>query len=415
MGVACWVAITLTSTASSGEPASDLTVRLGLVRSLAGPVVDRRPVPPSVPYISGSPVGDDGAVDVEADHWWLLRIWLVVAAFASITLWRSHVVGIPLRDPHGEILRSRVAITVGVFAVLAVLDAVRRTPRGSRSIRSVRAMLRRRWPARRLGLAACGLLAYHLVYFCYHNLKSWDVLNAPRDDALTRVDRALFLGHSPAVLLHSALGEHWAAYALVLVYESFPTLVTIAFVAAVVFADRLRDGMVFLASAIWVWILGVGTYYLVPSLGPFANVPQDFAGLPHTIVTRTQALYLGQRADLLADPSAHDAFAQVSAFASLHVGVTTVILLMVAYYRLRRTALVLAVYLALTVVATIYLGWHFVVDDVAGLAIAVGSVGLGHLTIYPTRRSMVRLPAGSAQDDADRGEAPARTPAEEGR
>ena len=182
-----------------------------------------------------------------------------------------------------------------------------------------------------------------------------------------------------------------------LVYESFPTLVTVAFVAAVVFADRLRDGMVFLASAIWVWIFGVGSYYLVPSLGPFDNVPQDFAGLPHTIVTRTQALYLGQRTDLLADPSRHDAFAQISAFASLHVGVTTVIVLMLAYYRFRRTALVMSVYLALTIVATVYLGWHFFVDDVAGLAIAAAAVGLGHLTIYPTRRSMVRLSAGSAR------------------
>ncbi|MEP9361610.1 phosphatase PAP2 family protein [Nocardioides sp. CN2-186] len=350
----------------------------------------------SVPYIAGPPVGDDGSADVEPDHRWLLRTWLVVVVFAAITLWRSHEVGIPLRDPHGEILRSRVAITVGVFAALAVLDAVRRTPRGSRRPRVVGAMLRRRWPLRRLGLAASGLLAYHLVYFCYHNLKSWDVLNAPQDDALTRLDRALFLGHSPAVLLHSALGVHWAAYALVLVYESFPTLVTIAFVAAVVFADRLRDGMVFLASAIWVWILGVGCYYLVPSLGPFDNAPQDFAGLPHTIVTRTQALYLGQRADLLADPAAHDSFAQISAFASLHVGVTTVIVLMLAYYRFRRATLVMSVYLALTIVATIYLGWHFFVDDVAGLVIAAAAVGLGHLTIYPAGRP----PLGSAGSES---------------
>ncbi len=130
-------------------------------------------------------------------------------------------------------------------------------------------------------------------------------------------------------------------------------------------------------------------YYLVPSLGPFDNVPHDFAGLPHTIVTRTQALYMGQRADLLADPSAHDAFAQVSAFASLHVGVTAVIVLMLAYYRFRRTTIVMTVYLALTIVATVYLGWHFFVDDVAGLAIAAAAVGLGHLTIYPAGRPVL--------------------------
>ncbi len=242
-------------------------------------------------------------------------------------------------------------------------------------------------------MAASALLAYHLVYAGYHNLKSWDALNPPRDQALTWIDQALFLGHSPAVLLHSVLGERWAAYALVIVYESFPTLVSIAFVACVVFADRLRDGTVFLASASWVWVLGVACYYAVPSLGPFNDRPQDFAGLPHTIVTTTQTTYMAQRAHLLADPSAHDAFAQVSAFASLHVGVTTVIVLMAAYYRLRRIAVVLSVYLALTVVATVYLGWHFAVDDIAGLAIGAAAVGLGIVTIYPTRRSRRRVQA----------------------
>jgi membrane-associated phospholipid phosphatase len=116
-------------------------------------------------------------------------------------------------------------------------------------------------------------------------------------------------------------------------------------------------------------------------------------------VTHTQATYLAQRSHLLADPSAHDAFAQVSAFASLHVGVTVVIVLMLRYYGQRRAALAGAVYLALTVVATVYLGWHFAVDDIAGLAIGAAAVALGHLTIYPTRRATVRLSAGSTQDD----------------
>jgi hypothetical protein len=363
----------------------------------------------SVPYIAGSPVGDDGSTDTEPGHGWVIRLWLLVAVFVSIAVWRSVAVGIPLRDPGGEILRTRVAITAGIFVVLALLDAVRRTPRGRRHGREVLATLRGRWPARRLGLAASGLLAYHLVYFSYHNLKSWDVLNAPRDDLLTHVDRSLFLGHSPAVLLHSMLGEHVAAYVLILVYESFPTLVSISFVAAVVCCDRIRDGYVFLASMIWVWMLGVGSYYLIPSLGPFDNVPQDFAGLPRTIVTETQATYLAQRAHLLADPTGRDAFAQVSAFASLHVGVTTVIVLMLVYYRRRRAAAVMTAYLVVTVVATIYLGWHFAVDDVAGLVIGLAAVRLGRLTIYPS--ATARLSAGGTRDhEADR-VGPSRGPA----
>ncbi|MBZ5737171.1 phosphatase PAP2 family protein [Nocardioides mangrovi] len=324
---------------------------------------------------------------------WLLRLGALVVVFGAVTLWRSHAVGIGLRDPGGQYLVGKMAISVGVFAVLVVVDAVVRTHRDGRSVRSGREVVRtarRRWTARRLGLAWAALVCYHLVYFCYHNLKSWDVLNAPRDALLARVDQWLFLGHTPAVLLHDVLGEGVAAWVLIGVYESFPTLVTVSFVAAVVLADRVREGAVFIAAMCWAWVLGTVSYYAIPSLGPFHESPQDFAGLPVSIVTRTQALYLAQRDDLLADPAAHDAFAQISAFASLHVAITTVIVLMAAYYRLRRTTIVLSVFLVGTLVATVYLGWHFAVDDLAGLAIGAVAVVLGRLTIDPRRNPVGR-------------------------
>jgi hypothetical protein len=315
---------------------------------------------------------------------------VVVVGFAIVTAARSAQVGIPVRDPGGAILVSRLALSAGIFAVLVVLDGIVRTSRPRRP-RAVLATVRSRWTRRRLLLAWVGLLAYHLVYFCYHNLKSWDVFNAPRDTMLLAWDRWLFLGHSPAVLLHDLLGQHVAAYVLMVVYESFSSIVSVSFVAALVFADRIRDGFVFIASALWVWILGVGSYYLIPSLGPFHSAPGEFSGLPHTMIQDTQARYLGQRDHLLAHPHAADAFAQISAFASLHIAVTTLIVLMARYYGLRRTTKVLWVFLAGTILATVYLGWHFAVDDVAGLLIAWVSVRAGRWMIYPHGRQEARL------------------------
>lgn len=316
---------------------------------------------------------------------WMLRLWAVVAAFAAVTIVSSVRVGIPLRDPHGAVLLSRVALSASIFAVLVVIDGAWRTS-SRRTLRTVFETVRLRWTPRRLAAAGSVLLAYHLVYFCYHNLKSWDVFNGPRDRLLLRWDRWLFLGHDPATLLHQVLGEHHAAYVLLVVYESFSTLVSISVVAAVVFVPRLREGAVFIASMLWVWILGVASYYAIPSLGPFWSAPHVFSGLPHTMVQDTQARYLSQRAGLLAHPSAHDSFAQVSAFASLHVAVTCVIVLMASYYGMRRTSLVLTVFLCATILATVYLGWHFVVDDIAGLAIAWVSVQLGRRTVRPTAK-----------------------------
>ncbi len=318
---------------------------------------------------------------------WVVRLWVIVALFAAVTLWRSFAVGIPLRDPHGRILLSRLGISLGLFVALSLVDAALRVGRKGWTPRRTIAVLGRRWNRPRLVLVASALLAYHLVYSCYHNLKSWDVLRAPQDAMLLSWDRWLFLGHSPAVLLHDLLGQHVAAYVLMVIYESFSWLFTIAFVAAVVFTTRVRDGYVYIASAVWVWILGVGSYYLIPSLGPFHSATGDFAGLPHTMIQDTQARYVAQRAYLLAHPAASDAFAQISAFASLHVACTTVILLMARYYGLRRTTWALTAFLGATILATIYLGWHFAVDDVAGLVIAFLAIRLGRLTIYPRGRT----------------------------
>lgn len=315
---------------------------------------------------------------------WQVRVWLVVAVFAAITLWRSHVVDIPIRDPHGSILLKRLALSVGMVIGLALVDSAWRV-RADRSWHSFLEMLRERWDRSRILTALSCLLAYHLIYLCYHNLKSWDVLNRPRDAMLLDWDRWLFFGHSPAVLLHDVLGQHAAAYVLMVIYESFSSVLAFSIVAALVFRDRVRDGAVLVVAGIWVWILGVGAYYLIPSLGPFHSAPQEFAGLPHTMIQSTQARYMAQRDHLLAFPHASDAFAQISAFASLHVALSSLVFLGARYFRLPRTSWVLAAWVIGTVIATVYLGWHFFVDDIAGLLIAFAGLWLGRRTVGAER------------------------------
>jgi hypothetical protein len=335
----------------------------------------------------------------------LVAVWVVVLSFAAVTLTMSRHVGIAVKDPGGEFFRSRLLVSVGLLGLLAVADAAVRSWRAGHGARSTRAELTQRWTSDRLALVIGALLAYYLVYLCYHNLKSWDVLNSPRDDRLLSLDAWLFFGHSPAVLLHDLLGQHLATYVLVVVYESFGYLVTLSVVSALAFSTRIRDGYVFVTAAIWLWILGVACYYLVPSLGPFASAPQDFAGLPHTVITSHQSTYLAERAHLLSHPRASDAFAQISAFASLHVGFSCLILLMTRYFGLTRAARAMAVYLVATIVATIYLGWHYAVDDVAGLLIAVVAVTLGRRMIEGRPGSR---PGATAPDDSSRLDGSAR-------
>lgn len=318
---------------------------------------------------------------------WLIGTWAIVLVFAVITAIWSHHVGVPLRDPQGKMFRSRLMSAAMLFALLAVADAAVRSVRTTRSLRAFSGVLRDRWPARRLLIAANGLLVYHLVYICYRNLKSWDSFNRPLDHDLLAVDRWLFFGHSPAVLLHDLLGTGAAAYVLEVPYVWFARLVPVAVVGALAFADRIRDGYVLVVSAMWMWVLGVASYYLIPSLGPFASAPGEFAGLPHTSIPGTQVVYLGARAHLLANPGASDAFASISAFASLHVGFTCMVVLMLRYYGLKKLAHLVTAYLVAVILATVYFGWHFVVDDIAGIALAVIAVRLGRLVVYPRGRT----------------------------
>jgi hypothetical protein len=327
-------------------------------------------------------LADGFANEHESSVGWAWGIWVVVVVFGAVAVWRSLEVGIGFRDPHGEILRSRIALTGGISIALSAVDASVRAGRPWAAHRVFK-MWRARWTLRRLALSLSALLAYQLVYFGYHNLKSWVVFLPNRDAMMVRLDRWLFFGHSPAVLLHDLLGQHLAAYVLMFIYESFSTMMDIGFVGAVVCANRVRDGYVFIASAMWVWILGAGSYYLIPTLGPFHGAPADFAGLPHTLVQNTQTTYMAQRAFLLAHPHVPTAYAQVSAFASLHCGVSCLLLLMARYYGLRRLSWFLTVWLVGVVTATIYLGWHFAIDDVAGIAIAFIGVFIGTRMIYP--------------------------------
>ncbi len=338
------------------------------------------------------PGAGDACAREEEEYGWLVGVWMLVLLVVILTAAGSHHFGVPVRDPNGAWWWWRVVISVGLFALLALVDAGVRARRAGWTLRRTLDVLRVRWTRRRLTLAMTGLLAYHVVYLCYHNLKSWNVFNEPRDDMLRQWDRWLFLGHSPAALLHDLLGQDATTYVLTLIYESFSSVVSVSFVAALVFTDRVRHGYVLVVSAMWVWVLGVGAYYLIPSLGPFSSAPDDFAGLPPTSTQETQERYLLQRAHLLADPQAHDATAQVAAFASLHVAMILMIVLMTRYYGLRRVTQAMTVYLAGTVLATVYLGWHFAVDLVGGFAIAYLAVLLGRLTVYPqrARRSWMR-------------------------
>jgi membrane-associated phospholipid phosphatase len=314
------------------------------------------------------------------------RLWAVIVLFSAVVLARSAAVGVPVRDPDGQMFRDRLLKALAFLVIIALVEATVRARKGGWRPRKVLAALRERWTPQRIVLVATGLVGYHLVYLGYRNLKSWNAFNPLRDDDLLDFDKALFLGHSPAVLLHSLFGEAGSADFFSVVYRSFTYVIVFSLVGSLALIPSVRRAYVFLCAATYAWILGTLSYYLLPSLGPYATAPWEFDGLRATKITETQAEYLAERVHFLANSAAPDAFVSLGAFASLHVGFSTLVFLMARYYGLKRIARVLAVYLTLVVISTIYFGWHYVSDDIAGVLLAATAVLLGHWTVSPPFR-----------------------------
>ena len=293
---------------------------------------------------------------------------------AVVALVVTSAYDLPLRDPDGIAGPAVVRLPAVVLLMLAA-DVV---PRAVRR-RDLLGVVRERLAPSRLLLVAVGLGSFYVIYVSYRNLKGALPFARPevQDRELLELDRDLALGHDPADLLHELLGTGLAAHVLSVSYLLFLAFVPLSLGAALVWGRSVRAGAFYVTALSLNWVLGTASYYAVPSLGPVFVRPAEYADLPDTGVTALQASLAQGRAEVLADPAGADAVAGIAAFASLHCSIVFTAVLVA--HRLGLPVLVRAAlwaFLVLTVLATAYFGWHYLVDDVAGLAIGAASVAV---------------------------------------
>ena len=143
----------------------------------------------------------------------------------------------------------------------------------------------------------------------------------------------------------------------------------------------------------WAWTLGTVSYYLIPTLGPGLMYPWLTSDLTPTGTSALMDSLVYSRQGFLWGEGDYQG---VAGFASLHTAITLLVALMVQYtVRNKILKWVFWVNFVLTVIATIYFGWHYIADDIAGIMIAlvafyVGGIASGQkferhgLTSYPT-------------------------------
>ena len=305
---------------------------------------------------------------------------VLAAAIAVTTFVMAWVYDLPVRDPDSAVGPAYIWVPVVLLAAFltdVVPRALWRARNPLRVFGAARQVVRERWTMAHVRFALIGLAAWYVIYASFRNLKSFVpfVNRHLWDGVLEDVDRVLFFGHDPAELLHDLLGTGFAAHFLSFIYVAWIVMVPASLVVALVWSRDARAGAWYVTAIAVDWVLGVTTYFLVPSLGPIYAQPETFDRLAETSVTGLQRMMIEERHEVLVNPFTTDAVQTIAAFASLHVGISVTMCVMAELLRLNKGVRVfLWVFLALTVVATVYLGWHYFVDAIGGAVLGVAGV-----------------------------------------
>jgi hypothetical protein len=305
-------------------------------------------------------------------------------AMVVTTLVVAWIYDLPVHDPDSTVaptyLRLPVFLLVAFLADVLPRALWRSVVHQHNLLRVRRAFVtvtRERWDGANLRFALLGLGAWYLTYASFRNLKSYVPFVNPHlwDGVLDDLDRILWFGHDPADVLHSLLGTGVAAHVLSVVYIAWIVFVPASLVVALVWSRDARAGAWYVTAVAVDWVLGVATYFALPTLGPVYATPSHFADLTRTDVTALQETMMQQRHEVLVNPMTTDTLQTIAAFASLHVGICVTMCLMAELVRLPRLVRVfLWAFLAITVVSTVYLGWHYFVDTLGGAVLGVAGV-----------------------------------------
>lgn len=342
---------------------------------------------------------------------WPYTFLVIVSALIGITaVVLSQQLGVPLRDPEGFLGPAYVRLPVLAFLFFAlgiIPQAIRRNG-VKRAHHTIAEILREEWSWTRVVNIMTGLVGFYICYVSYRNIKSY--LPLIREDVLfdhdmLQLDHFLMFGHNPATILHQLLGTSVTAEVLATAYVSYLPLIPVTLGLVLTWSRNASLGAWYATALGLNWVLGAASYYILPTLGPAFFQPSMFADLPDSSVSSLQNSLFQNGAAFKADPTGSDIYG-IAGFASLHVSV--VVTACVFFSRTgQRLAVRVAgyVFLLMTILATVYFGWHYLADDFAGAFIGWLSVSLGAWATgnrgRRRRRGLEEKPAEEMDETAD--------------
>jgi hypothetical protein len=290
----------------------------------------------------------------------------------QLALWR--ITRAPILTIVVTLLALVPAFVVQALVGIGIRLAVARAGRSE-----YRAVIRsRRWIADSIRIIVFSALSVH-VY-------GWIKLSIPLlhpqlfDSVLWNVDRAMFFGHSPNIffvdLFSTSLRFFDWTYANVFIASL--NIASIYFVSDP--DDRVRIG--FTNSNTLMWLAGAWLYMLVPSLGPAYRFPSIWLPLSAALANtqQLQRILMNNYQHVLHNQQVNILFG-IAAFPSLHVAFE----MLVTLWMRGRWRLLFGLITVLIFLGSIITGWHYLIDSIAGLVLAVASY---LLIAIPQRRKM---------------------------
>lgn len=290
----------------------------------------------------------------------------------QILLWRI------TRAPVATVMLTVLAL-VPAFVVQALIGIGIRLAVARAQRSDYKAVIRsRHWIVDSLRIILFSALSVH-VY-------GWIKLSVPLlhpqlfDSELWNVDRAIFFGHSPNIffldLFSTSLRFFDWTYANVFIASL--NVASIYFVSEP--DDRVRIG--FSNANTLMWLAGAWVYMLIPSLGPAYRFPSvwlplsamlgNTQQLQRILMTNYQHVLHNQQVNILLG---------IAAFPSLHVAFE----MLVTLWMRGRWRLLFGVITLIIFLGSIITGWHYLIDSIAGVILAV----ISYLAIaIPQRRKL---------------------------
>lgn len=227
-----------------------------------------------------------------------------------------------------------------------------------------------------------------------------DIMPFTWDPLLARLDRALFLGKDPWVISHALLPSASATKAFDLCYAAWFFVMLVAYVAASVMRLSSTLRLTFLTAFFLNWILaGSVAAILFSSAGPvymerlfgmadFAPLMERLAAQHETVeifaLNVQDALWRGY-----ADPNYPRT--GISAFPSMHLCISMTVTLFCL--RLGRgLGILMGIFTGVMLIASVHLGWHYLVDGLAGIGL---SIAIWNLSAALSRRWLASWPNGT--------------------